>query len=70
MLAPAATPRTVIDKLNAQLVTILKSTDVLDRLTAQGMEPVGSTPAQLADHIRTELAKWKKIVKLSGAKVD
>jgi tripartite-type tricarboxylate transporter receptor subunit TctC len=70
MLAPAATPRSVIDKLNGQLVTILKSTDVLDRLAAQGMEPVGSTPAQLADHIRTELAKWEKIVKLSGAKVD
>ena len=44
--------------------------DVLDRLAAQGMEPVGSTSAQLADHIRTELVKWEKIVKLSGAKVD
>lgn len=70
VLAPAATPQPVIDKLNAQLVAILKSADVQDRLAGQGMEPIGSTPAQLADHIKTELVKWGKVVKISGAKVD
>jgi tripartite-type tricarboxylate transporter receptor subunit TctC len=70
VLAPAATPQSVIDKLNAQLVAILKSADVQDRLAGQGMEPIGSTPAQLADHIKTELVKWEKVVKISGAKVD
>ena len=70
VLAPAATPQPVIDKLNAQLVAILRSADVQDRLAGQGMEPIGSTPAQLADHIKTELVKWEKVVKISGAKVD
>jgi tripartite-type tricarboxylate transporter receptor subunit TctC len=56
--------------LNAQLVTILAMTDVREKLQAQGIEPVGSSPAQLAAHLKSELVKWEKVVRLSGAKVD
>lgn len=70
LLAPANTPKPIVDRLNAQVVAILNAGDVRERLTAQGVEPVGSTPAQLAQHIRTELPKWAKVVRLSGAKVD
>ena len=70
LLAPAGTPPAVVDKLNAELVTILAMTDVREKLQAQGIEPVGSSPAQLAAHLKSELVKWEKVVRLSGAKVD
>jgi len=70
LLAPAGTPSAVVDKLNAQLVTILAMNDVREKLQAQGIEPVGSSPAQLAAHLKSELLKWEKVVRLSGAKVD
>ncbi len=70
LLAPAGTPAMIVDKLNAQLVAILAVADVRDKLQAQGMETVGSTPAELAAHLRSEMVKWEKVVRLSGAKVD
>ena len=70
LLAPAGTPQPVVDKLNAQLVAILGAADVQERLVGQGVEPIGSTPAQLASHLKTELAKWAKVVAISGARVD
>jgi len=70
LLVPAATPQPIVDKLNAQVVAILSSAEVRERLVGQGVEPIGSTPAQLASHLRSELAKWAKVVKLSGARVD
>ena len=70
LLAPAATPAAIVDKMNAQLVAILASADVREKLQAQGIEPVGSTPAQLGAHLKSEMVKWEKVVRLSGAKVD
>ncbi len=70
LLAPARTPQPIIGKLNAQVVAILSSAEVQERLAGQGVEPIGSTPAQLAVHLKSELAKWAKVVKLSGASVD
>jgi len=70
LLAPAATPTAIVDKMNAQLVAILASADVREKLQAQGIEPVGSTPAQLGAHLKSEMVKWEKVVRLSGAKVD
>ena len=70
LLAPAGTPTAIVDKMNAQLVTILASADVREKLQAQGIEPVGSTPAQLGAHLKSEMLKWEKVVRLSGAKVD
>ena len=70
LLAPATTPTAIVDKMNAQLVAILASADVREKLQAQGIEPVGSTPAQLGAHLKSEMVKWEKVVRLSGAKVD
>ncbi len=70
LLAPAGTPQAIVDKINAQVLTILGSAEVQERLAGQGVEPIGSTPAQLAGHLRSELAKWAKIVKLSRVSVD
>ncbi len=70
LLAPAGTPAAIIEKMNAQLVTILATGDVREKLQAQGIEPVGSSPAQLGAHLKSEMVKWEKVVRLSGAKVD
>ncbi len=70
LLAPAGTPRPIVGKLNAQVVAILGSAEVHGRLVGLGVEPIGSTSAQLASHIKSELAKWAKVVKLSGVRVD
>jgi tripartite-type tricarboxylate transporter receptor subunit TctC len=70
LLAPAGTPVAIIDKMNAQLVTILATGDVREKLQAQGIEPVGSSPAQLGAHLKSEMVKWEKVVRLSGARVD
>lgn len=70
VLAPAGTPKPIVDKLNAQIVAILNAPEVHARLMGQGVEPIGSTPAQLASHIKAELPKWTKIVQLSGARID
>jgi tripartite-type tricarboxylate transporter receptor subunit TctC len=70
VLAPAGTPRAIVDKLNAQLVSIINSPDLQERLLSMGVEPNGSTPAELAAHLKRELVKWRKVVEISGAKVD
>jgi tripartite-type tricarboxylate transporter receptor subunit TctC len=70
LLAPAGTPAAIVDKLNAQLAAILAIADVREKLQAQGIEPVGSSPAQLGAHLKSEMVKWEKVVRLSGAKVD
>lgn len=70
VLAPAGTPPPVVDKLNAQLIAILAAADVQERLAGQGMEPVGSSPAQLTSHLKSELVKWAKVVKAAGIRAD
>ncbi len=70
VLAPAGTSRDVIMKLNTEVNRILTMPDVRARLSAQGADPVGSTPEEFAALIRSEIAKWAQVVKLSGAKVD
>jgi tripartite-type tricarboxylate transporter receptor subunit TctC len=70
VLAPAATPRAVVDALNAGILRALKSPDVLQRLQALGMNASPSTPAEFDKQIRADYALWGKVVKLSGAKAD
>ena len=70
LLAPAGTPKDVIAKWNAEVVKILNSPDVRERLTAQGAEPAPTTPEQFAAFIQSEIPKYARIVKISGAKVD
>ena len=70
LVAPAGTPRDIVAKLSAETHKALNAPDVKERLLAQGVEPVGSTPEQFAAHIESEMARYAAVVKSSGAKVD
>ena len=70
VVAPAATPRDTIAKLNAVVVRALKSPDVLARINSLGQYPAPSTPAEFAEFIRVDYERWGKVVKASGAKVE
>lgn len=63
LLAPAGTPKAVVSKLSAETARILKLPDVSKRISELGAEPVGSTPEQFAELIKTEIAKWAKVIK-------
>jgi tripartite-type tricarboxylate transporter receptor subunit TctC len=67
---PAGTPNPLIARLNAEIVKILRTQDVKERFLSQGTEVVGSTPEQLAEYIRHEMAKWSRAAKQAGARVD
>ena len=70
VLVPAKTATDIVGKLNAEIVRIMNLPAVKERLAAQGAETYTSTPAQFADYIRQETAKWAKVVKFSGAHID
>jgi tripartite-type tricarboxylate transporter receptor subunit TctC len=63
LLAPAKTPKAVVDQLSAESARILKLPEVSKRISELGAEPVGSTPEQFAELIKTEIAKWAKVIK-------
>ena len=68
--APKNTPREVVERLASETARILKLPEVRERYAALGAEPVGSTPAEFAAYCNSELVKWAKVVKESGAKAD
>ena len=68
--APAGTPRTIVDKIAGDMRRVLTQPDMQQRLAAIGVEVKASSPDELAAFQRAELAKWGKIIKDSGAKVD
>lgn len=68
--APGGTPRPIVDRVYSEVAKVLKVPELRDRLLRDGIEPVGSTPEQYAEHIKKEAVKWSKVVKDSGAKVD
>jgi len=63
LVAPANTPKSIVDKLAAETARILRLPDVSQRLSELGAEPVGGTPGQFAAHIKSEIAKWSKVIK-------
>jgi tripartite-type tricarboxylate transporter receptor subunit TctC len=63
LLAPAHTPKAIVNQLSVETARILKLPDVAQRLSALGAEPVGSTPAEFAALIKSENAKWAKVIK-------
>jgi tripartite-type tricarboxylate transporter receptor subunit TctC len=69
-VAPAGTPREVIAKINADMVKILKQPAIVERMAALGIDPVGNTPEEYAQLIRTDLEKFAKAVKISGATAE
>ena len=69
-MAPSGTPPSVIAKWNADVTKILESPEMRERLMGQGAEAAPMTPQQFGAFISSELAKYARIVKASGAKVD
>ena len=69
-LAPAATPRELIARLNNDMNRVMKMPDVTQRLASDGVEAVGTTPDQFGIYLRSEITKWGKVVQASGAKAD
>jgi len=70
IVAPAATPRELVNRISGDIARQVKSSDLTERMKQQGMEPIGSSPEQFDALIRAEMEKWAKVVKQSGAKVD
>jgi len=70
LFAAPGTPKAVADKLSVQVAEVLKQPDVAKKLSDLGLEPVGSRPDELARYQQTEIAKWAKVVKESGATVE
>ena len=70
VLAPAATPREIVAKLNAEIVKAVQHPTVRERFASIGTIPVGSTAEEFATFIRAEIEKWAKVVKASGARAD
>jgi tripartite-type tricarboxylate transporter receptor subunit TctC len=70
ILAPAGTPAEIVSKLNGEIVSILKQPDINERLSHEGAEPVGNTPQQFGAFIRSEIAKWAKVIRAAGIRAE
>ena len=70
VLAPAGTPRPVVERLNREIVGVLKTKQMQDRLAADGSEPYASTPEEFAAYIKSEIARWAPVIKAAGIRVD
>jgi tripartite-type tricarboxylate transporter receptor subunit TctC len=70
VLAPARTPQPVVSRLHGEFIKILQTPDVRARLLGEGAEPVGNSPAEFAAFIKTDIARWAKVIKAAGAKLD
>ncbi|WP_418319772.1 Bug family tripartite tricarboxylate transporter substrate binding protein [Piscinibacter sakaiensis] len=70
LMAPTGTPPEIIAKLSSATAKVMAQADLRERFASIGMEPLSSTPEQFSAHLRTETAKWAKIVRDSGARVE
>jgi tripartite-type tricarboxylate transporter receptor subunit TctC len=70
LMAPAGTPRPVLEKLNAEVNKVINAADVKETWSKQGAVPMGMTIDEFDKFLRQDIVKWAKVVKLSGAKVD
>lgn len=68
LLAPAGTPRTIIDRLYQESSRALRSAEMNERMTAEGLEVVAGTPEEFASYIRSETEKWTQVIKAAGIK--
>jgi tripartite-type tricarboxylate transporter receptor subunit TctC len=69
-VAPAGTPKPIVDLLARELIRIVALPDVKEKLTTLGFTPVGSTPDELAAQIRFDIDRWSKVVRDAGIKVE
>lgn len=70
ILAPAGTPRVIITLLNTELNRQFQQVEVRDRINSYGLVPVGGTPEDLGNHLKSEIARWTKVVKVAGIKFE
>jgi tripartite-type tricarboxylate transporter receptor subunit TctC len=70
VLAPAGTPDDILNALNAQVIKIMQTADMKQRLHDDGIVPVGNTRQQFGAYIKAELVKWADVIKRSGARID
>lgn len=68
--APAKTPAAIITRLNKEVVSIMQSPDMRERLAKEGGRPVGNTPEEFQEIVKADVAKWAKVVKEAGIKVE
>ncbi|NBR28354.1 MAG: tripartite tricarboxylate transporter substrate binding protein [Betaproteobacteria bacterium] len=70
LVAPAGTPKDIVARLSAQTAAAMRAPEVVKRFSSEGAEPAGSTPEAFAEVIARDTAKWAKVIRASGAKVD
>jgi len=70
LVAPPGTPRAVVDRLNAEVAKVLKTPEMKEKMTGLGTDVVANSPEQFAQYLREETAKWSKIVKDAGIKLE
>ncbi|HJQ64595.1 MAG TPA: tripartite tricarboxylate transporter substrate-binding protein, partial [Burkholderiales bacterium] len=70
LMAPAGTPSAIVDQLSAEVSKAMKSATIRERTLEQGATPVGSTPAEFERFVRDEVAKWTRIIREAGIKLD
>src|SRR5687767_8990115 len=70
VLAPAGTPRPIVARLNSELVKVMHSPELKEKLAATGTDPLTSTPEEFAAYIQREIAKWGDVIRKAGVKAD
>ena len=70
VVGPANMPKAIVNRLHDELVKIIRRPDVRDRIAEDGAEPVGNTPEEFRKYLHADVAKWAKLVKESGAKLE
>ena len=70
IMAPAGTPRAVTERLNAEITKVVNRPDVRKTWNAQGAEPMTMTVTEFEKYLNNDIAKWARVVKISGAKAD
>ena len=70
VVAPAGTPREIVVRLNREITRILKSPEMLERLAGEGADVIASTPEEFSNYMKQEVAKWAKVVRESGVRLD
>ena len=70
IVAPAATPKDVVARLNREIVKIMNTPDVREKFSQQGVDPASSTPDEFAQMIRDEVTRWGKVIRSAGIKLE
>jgi tripartite-type tricarboxylate transporter receptor subunit TctC len=70
ILAPAKTPRAVVERLRNEITAVLGEAQIRERYATLGIEPVGNTPEQFTEQIRADLARWEPVVRQAGIRIE